>query len=102
MKALMTSWRKRAEAYSYWYTKGEDDCPPLISFSLDCFSYDVRPFAYYATNDTDRWRIFAITLKISRRAFVVYIPYKRLPDYVPSGKAMLRTRRIAEDATKKV
>lgn len=94
MKALMNSWRRRAEAYSLWYTSDDEDCPPLISFSLDAFSYDLRPAAYYDYNDKDRWRIFQIRIAISRRLFVIHIPYKKLPDYIPTGKAMLRTRAI--------
>ncbi len=104
MKALMNSWYRRAEAYTFWNTPGDEDCPALISFSLDAFSYDLRPAAYFDYNDKDRWRILQIRLQISRRSFVVHIPYRKLPDYVPNGKAMLRTRRVQaeHDATKKV
>lgn len=101
MKALMNSWWKRAEAYTFWRDKNDEDCPPLISFAVDAFSYDLRPASYYDYNDTDRWRIWQFRLDISRRTWVVHIPYKKLPDYVPTGKAMLRTRRVQKEHEEK-
>ena len=94
MKALMNSWRRRASWYGYWMDKEMDDSPPLISFSLDAFVLETRPASYYDYNDTDRWRILYIWIKVSRYFLNIEIPFKKLPDYVPTGKAMLRTRSI--------
>lgn len=95
MKQMMSSWLKRAECYSFWDVEDADGGKiPLISFSIDMWTLENRPACYYAYNDTNRWRSLHFRILISRRLFAITIPYKRLPDYVPTGKAMLRTRRV--------
>lgn len=92
---MTKSWWKRFDCYSFWDTMEYDEHQlPLISASIDAWLLTTRPFAYYASNDTDRWESLHIRVYISRRIFAISIPYKKLPDYVPEGRAMLRTRRI--------
>lgn len=92
---ILKDWWARFELYSFWDKEGlEGNTIPLISFSLDWFVGEHRPAAYYEYNDTNRWRFLFVDLCISRRQTRMYFPFKKLPDYVPTGKAMLRTRRI--------
>lgn len=96
LQKMMSSWWKKFELYSFWDKESLDGGTiPLISFSLDAWVSEDRPMAYYATYDTNRWRYAFVSLCISRRQIRMYLPFKQLPDYVPTGKAMLRTRKIA-------
>lgn len=96
MKALMNNWWKRLEFWAHWQDRKYDDgtYPPLISFSIEAYTTEHRPFAYYSSNDTNRWRLWHLNIKLSLYWIHLSLPFKKLPDYVPTGKAMLRTRRV--------
>lgn len=104
MKALIKSWWRRFDCYSFWddceYENG--DTKPLINFSLESWLVETRPAAYYDYNDTDRWRSVHFRMYISRRLFAISIPYKKLPDYIPNEKSMLRTRKIQKEHNEKL
>lgn len=110
LKNLMISWWKRFHCYSFWDDIASEDGGkrPLISFSLDGWFTETRPAFYYTYNDTDRWRGVHIRLHISRRLFAISIPFKKLPDYLPTNRSMLRTRELGKkqqernDAAKKI
>lgn len=92
---ILKDWWERFELYSFWDSEGlKGQQIPLISFSLDWYVGEHRPAVYYDYDDTNRWRFLFVELCISRRQTRMYLPFKKLPDYIPTGKAMLRTRRI--------
>lgn len=93
MKALMNSWWKEFSFYSFWEGPPkhldwdeEDHTKPLINFSLETWTVETRPSTYGYYNDTGRWRGIHFRVYISRRLIGITIPYKRLPDYVPSKR----------------
>ena len=88
MKALLKSWIKRFEASIYWM--GYDLERSLISFSIDIFRVEIRPFHWFSSNDVDRWRMLVLSLYISRLWFHLSIPYKKLPDHVPTERQLRR------------
>ena len=101
MTNLLNNWWKRF-SFTLWQPTDEES-HPWIYLSLDGFLYDVRPMYYYPSNDTNRWKCFCVMFGLSKMEITCHIPIWKLPDYVPAGKAMLRTRKIQEEhVTKKV
>lgn len=95
MKKLMTDWWKRLEFWAYWGTCAED-APPLISFSIEAYILEHKPFLYFTSNDTNRWKFLNLEIKLSLYWIHLALPFAKLPDYVPTGRARLRTRKIGE------
>lgn len=88
----MKNWYKRFNYY--FYTETGSDRPPLISFSLDFYIWEIAPMVYFEVNDTNRWRGFTILLKISAIVLRMDIPFKKIEDYVPNK--FIKTRRRNE------
>jgi hypothetical protein len=94
LQTKLTNWYKRFEAYAFWEDDSEERSTPLISFSVDAWLLETIPAHYYEYNDKNRWRSIHFRMKISKYLMAISIPYKMLPDYVPTDKLMLRTRRV--------
>jgi len=86
MKQLFKDWYKRAEFFWYWHDPKDVDSPKPVSFAVDMFVLDMWHLHYFDTFDKNRWRKLHFQMNISRFAVSIEIPYKRLPDYVPSDK----------------
>lgn len=89
MKALMNDWLKRRTGY--WMYDAEDyhgDKIPWISFSLAFTVLEDRPLHYFATYDKNRWRYLLVDIRISRFHVNFDIPFKKLPDHVPSERQL--------------
>jgi hypothetical protein len=46
----------------------------------------MKPAHYYGYNDKNRWRQWIMFLQISYWQLSVYLPFKRLPDYIPTER----------------
>lgn len=92
---ILSDWYKKFEVYSFWDKESlTGGIIPLFSFSIDAQISEPRPYAYFDTNDTNRWRYVFVSLCLSRYQIRMYLPFKKLPDFVPTSKAMLRTRSV--------
>lgn len=66
----------------------EDHTKPLIHFSFETWFTETRPLTYYDSCDKGRWRGIHFRMYISRRLIGLTIPFKPLPDHVPSAREL--------------
>lgn len=106
MKALMNSWWKEFSFYSFWESYREPDWDeedrnkPLISFSFETWKVETRPSTYGSYNDTGRWRGIHFRMYVSRYLIGLTIPYKKLPDHIPTKRQLEQRYRHAEHLKK--
>ncbi len=86
MVQILKSWRRRFELWHIWLDKYNCDRATWIQFSFEVFPYEDRPLTYYASYDTDRWRKLFIELTISRFRVHMNLPFRKLPDYIPTER----------------
>lgn len=79
----MRNWYARAEAFTFIDTE-----VPRIHFSFEFWSYDIQHMTYYASRDTNRWRVLHICLCVGQRKMIVDVPWRKLPDYIPSERTL--------------
>jgi hypothetical protein len=82
------SWYKRFECFTFWQDKSSCDPRPWINFQLDAWITETKPFFYFASNDVNRWRSVYFHMEVSKRVFVLQVPFRPLPDHVPSDRQL--------------
>lgn len=100
MKTLMSSWWKEFDFYRFWDDDGGDYRRPLINFSLEVWTVETRPSTFGDYNDKGRWRGKHFRMYISRYLIGLTIPYKKLPDHIPTKRQLEQRLRHAEHIEK--
>jgi hypothetical protein len=84
---MFKNWWKRLSVL--WGYHFEDY--PKLNCTIMAYTYEIMPRTLSDGDDTNRWKVFYLRITLGERALILDIPYKRLPDYVPT-ESMLKRR----------